>query len=83
MSSPWIQSLRSVALNLPDLVKAEAFYTQVWKLSVVAREPGAIYLRGTGADHHLLSIHAERLCEITIAVKETDGRHGHTAVGWG
>lgn len=58
MSSPWIQALRSVALNLPDLVKAEAFYTQVWKLSVVAREPGAIYLRGTGADHHLLSIHA-------------------------
>lgn len=57
MSSPWIQALRSVALNLPDLDKAEAFYTQVWKLSVVTREPGAIYLRGTGADHHLLAIH--------------------------
>jgi catechol 2,3-dioxygenase-like lactoylglutathione lyase family enzyme len=57
MSSPWIKALRSVALNLPDLDKAEAFYTQVWKLSVVTREPGAIYLRGTGPDHHLLSIH--------------------------
>lgn len=57
MSSPWIQALRSVALNLPDLDKAETFYTQVWKLSVVAREPGAIYLRGTGPDHHLLAIH--------------------------
>ncbi len=58
MSSPCIQSLRSVALQLPDLDKAEAFYTQVWQLRVVARERDAIYLRGTGADHHLLSIHA-------------------------
>lgn len=57
MSSPWIQALRSVALELPDLAKAEDFYTRVWKLSVVAREPGALYLRGTGADHHLLAIH--------------------------
>ncbi len=57
MSSPWIQALRSVALNLPDLAKAEDFYTRVWKLSVVAREPGVIYLRGTGADHHLLAVH--------------------------
>ncbi|GAB3482612.1 VOC family protein [Polaromonas eurypsychrophila] len=58
MSSPWIQALRSVALDLPDLDKAEAFYTEVWKLRVVARERDTIYLRGTGADHHLLSIHA-------------------------
>lgn len=57
MSSPWIRALRSVALDLPDLAKAEAFYTDIWKLSVVAREPGAIYLRGTGPDHHLLAIH--------------------------
>ncbi|MDP1912308.1 VOC family protein [Brevundimonas sp.] len=57
MSSPWIQALRSVALELPDLEKAEAFYTQVWKLSVVAREPGVLYLRGTGPDHHLLALH--------------------------
>lgn len=57
MSSPWIQALRSVALDLPDLGKAEAFYTDVWKLSVVAREPGALYLRGTGPDHHLLALH--------------------------
>ncbi len=57
MSSPWIRALRSVTLDLPDLAKAEAFYTDIWKLSVVAREPGAIYLRGTGPDHHLLAIH--------------------------
>jgi catechol 2,3-dioxygenase-like lactoylglutathione lyase family enzyme len=57
MTSPTIAALRSVSLNMPDLAKAEAFYTDVWKLTVTAREDGAIYLRGTGADHHLLSLH--------------------------
>ncbi|MES2280285.1 MAG: VOC family protein [Pseudomonadota bacterium] len=57
MTSPTIAALRSVSLNMPDLVKAETFYTEVWKLAVIAREDGVIYLRGTGADHHLLSLH--------------------------
>lgn len=57
MSSPWIQALRSVALNVPDLARAEAFYTAVWRLRVVSRSPDALYLRGSGADHHLLSLH--------------------------
>ncbi len=58
MASPWIAALRSVALNVPDLQAAEDFYTRVWQLDVVAREDGAIWLRGTGADHHLLALHA-------------------------
>jgi catechol-2,3-dioxygenase len=58
MTSQSIEALRSVALNLPDLAKAEAFYTNVWHLSVAARGDGVVYLRGTGADHHLLSLHA-------------------------
>lgn len=58
MSSPWIAALRSVALNVPDLAAAEAFYTRVWHLDVAARGDGAVYLRGTGGDHHLLALHA-------------------------
>ena len=57
MSSPWIAALRSVALNVPDLAAAEVFYTQVWHLSVVARDDDTLYLRGTGSDHHLLALH--------------------------
>jgi len=57
MTSPWISGLRSVALNVPDLVLAEDFYTRVWHLDVAARTADAIYLRGTGADHHLLALH--------------------------
>ncbi|MES1977590.1 MAG: VOC family protein [Pseudomonadota bacterium] len=57
MTSPTIAALRSVSLNMPDLAKAETFYTEVWNLKVIARADDAIYLRGTGADHHLLSLH--------------------------
>jgi catechol 2,3-dioxygenase-like lactoylglutathione lyase family enzyme len=55
--SPWIEGLRSVALYMPDLAKAEAFYTQTWHLDVAHREEGALYLRGSGSDHHLLALH--------------------------
>ncbi|VCU68971.1 Manganese-dependent 2,3-dihydroxybiphenyl 1,2-dioxygenase [Pigmentiphaga humi] len=57
MASSTIQGLRSVALDVPDLDKAEAFYTQIWHLAVAAREPNAVYFRGTGPDHHLLALH--------------------------
>jgi catechol 2,3-dioxygenase len=59
MKSPWIEALRSVALTVPDLAAAEAFYTQVWRLSVADRSPGVIYLRGSGSDHHLLALHQQ------------------------
>lgn len=76
MSSPWIAGLRSVALDMPDLAAAEAFYTRVWQLSVVARAPGAIYLRGTGDDHHLLSLHAgggqPQIRRVTLRARSAD-----------
>lgn len=58
MSSPWIEAVRSVALNVPDLAQAEAFYTQVWNLEVTHRKDGALYLCGSGDDHHLLALYA-------------------------
>jgi catechol-2,3-dioxygenase len=56
-ASSRVCALRSVALNVPDLTAAEHFYTSIWHLEVAARIDGAIYLRGTGADHHLLALH--------------------------
>lgn len=53
-----IAALRSVALNVPDLQQAEAFYTEVWGLRVVARTEQAIYFGATGGDHHVLALHA-------------------------
>lgn len=58
MNSPWISGLRSVAFDVPDLARAEQFYTEVWRLEVAERLSHALYLRGSGADHHLLALHA-------------------------
>ncbi|MBL0421004.1 VOC family protein [Ramlibacter sp. AW1] len=57
MSSPWIEALRSVSLNVPDLAQAESFYTEVWHLAVAHRTPDALYLRASGSDHHVLALH--------------------------
>lgn len=51
-----ITSLRSVEIGLPDVAAAEAFFTGTWNLTVAGRQGDAVYLRGTGADHHLLAL---------------------------
>lgn len=76
MSSPWIEAVRSVALNVPDLAQAETFYTEVWRLSVAHRCEQAIYLRGTGSDHHLLALHAggpvPQIRQVTLRARSLD-----------
>ncbi len=57
MKSPLVAGLRSVALDVTDLALGESFYTSTWRLEVAAREADAVYLRGAGEDHHLLSLH--------------------------
>lgn len=51
-----VSGLRSVEIGVPDMVAAEKFYTEVWLLAVAARTTSTVYLRGTGAAHHLLSL---------------------------
>jgi catechol-2,3-dioxygenase len=58
MKSPWIEGLRSVSFDVPDLGKAERFYTAVWHLEVATRTRDTLWLRGSGRDHHLLALHA-------------------------
>ncbi len=76
MKSPWIESLRSVALTVPHLAAAESFYTQVWHLAVVGRAPGVLYLRGSGADHHLLALHqgagTPQILKVTLRARSAD-----------
>src|SRR5229473_792887 len=36
---------------------AEDFFVRVWHLSVADRSGDAVYLRATGTDHHVLSLH--------------------------
>ena len=50
-------ALRSIAIGVADLPEAEQFYTATWHLAVAARTPDAVYLRGTGAAHHIVALH--------------------------
>jgi catechol 2,3-dioxygenase len=64
MSPSLITGLRSVELGVADVAASEAFYTGAWQLSVAAREGASVYLRGTGAPHHLLSLHPHASAEL-------------------
>ena len=44
MASPWIQALRSVALEVADLTRAEAFYTAIWRLVVAERRQSCAFI---------------------------------------
>jgi len=64
MTSKLVSGLRSVALHVPDVAMAEEFYTRIWHLDVIERSGNAIYLRGAGSPHHLLSFHPGERTEI-------------------
>jgi len=64
MQSQLISGLRSVELGVADVAASEAFYTATWGLSVAARDGDAVYLRGTGAPHHILSLHPHGSAEL-------------------
>ena len=72
MNTSLVSSLRSAEIGVPNLAEAETFYTSVWGLTVVARTATSVYLRGTGADHHLLSLHAADVAEMRIVTLRSD-----------
>ena len=56
MPQSLITALRSVELGVDDVPTHEKFYTGAWGLTVAAREGETVYLRATGANHHVLSL---------------------------
>ena len=59
-----IIAIRSVKFGVPDVVRAEEFYTRSWGLRVAARDGETVYLRATGNDHHVLALHPHSCAEI-------------------
>jgi catechol-2,3-dioxygenase len=59
-----VTALRSVDIGTPDLALSERFYTSTWGLEVVARSEGAVYLRASGTDHHVLALHSSDRSEV-------------------
>jgi catechol 2,3-dioxygenase-like lactoylglutathione lyase family enzyme len=66
MTGPLLSSLRSVEVGIPDVAGAAAFFTGTWNLRVAARQGESVYLRGTGADHHLLALHPAPAPEVRM-----------------
>jgi catechol 2,3-dioxygenase len=72
-SAPAVTAVRSVELAVNDLDASSAFYQETWLLDEVARTSSAVYLRGTGSEHHVLGIHAGRpfgLVRINLAAPD-------------
>jgi catechol 2,3-dioxygenase-like lactoylglutathione lyase family enzyme len=57
MSKARVSRLRGIALAAPKATESAEFYVKCWGLREVAGEPGAVYLRASGAEHHVLSLH--------------------------
>lgn len=74
--SPWIEGLRSVALNVPDLAHAEEFYTRTWHLEVAGRGENVLYLRGSGSDAYLFALHqgggAAQIRHVTLRARSRE-----------
>jgi catechol 2,3-dioxygenase-like lactoylglutathione lyase family enzyme len=51
-----LRAIRSVALCSPASADAAEFYAEVWGLERVEADGGAAWLRGTGAEHHILEL---------------------------
>lgn len=58
MAQAGVTGVRSVALGVDDLAARAKFYTDTWQLAPVEQRPDAVHLRGTGAYHHILALHA-------------------------
>src|SRR5262245_35572620 len=56
MPNARITGLRSIELGVPDLDRSSDFYQAVWGLQDVASEGDAVHLRGTGAEHHVVTL---------------------------
>jgi catechol 2,3-dioxygenase len=56
MTGARIDGLRSIELGVRDLKKSAEFYREVWALQDVAAESDTIHLRGTGREHHVITL---------------------------
>ena len=52
-----VTAIRSIDFGVTDLKARQKFYTEIWGLETVAEGKGSIYLRGTGAAHHIVGLH--------------------------
>ena len=59
-----VTALRSVDLCTPDLDLSLRFYCEVWGLDLVTRTDDVAYLRASGSDHHVVTLHRSERPEL-------------------
>ena len=64
MSAPCPTGVHSAELGVRDVEACARFYTEVWRLEPVAQSGGSVYLRGSGAIHHILALHPRGRAEL-------------------
>jgi len=57
MEKAKVSRVRGIALGAPNASAAESFFTDGWGLETVHKDKGAVYLRASSAEHHILSLH--------------------------
>jgi catechol 2,3-dioxygenase len=67
MANARITGLRSVEIGVPDLERSSDFYQKVWGLEETASDQDTIHLRGTGSEHHVVTLRQRPKAEL-IAV---------------
>lgn len=68
--------LRSVAVGAAEPAALADFYEQVWGLRRAAEHDGVIYLRGSGPEHHILTVHPGRQSSVqgySLGLADPDG----------
>lgn len=64
MATPCPTGMRSVDIGVPDVRANARFYADIWRLQPVAERNGSVYLRGSGAYHHIFALHPRQQVEL-------------------
>ena len=60
MAQATISGLRGVELAVHDLKQSTEFYRRVWGLEAVSSQGDTVHLRGTGREHHVVTLREQR-----------------------
>lgn len=84
LSEPKVNGLRGAELAVYDLNASVDFYLKNWGLSEVGRSADRVYLRATGDEHHVITLHERPkagLLAVNMAAQDSttvDGLHAKT-----
>ena len=80
MTNARVTGLRSIELGVPDLNRSSEFYQNVWGLEEVVSDGDTIYLRGTGAEHHVVTLRQRPKATLLGVHFAASDRHAVTAL---